>query len=322
MDIQQHCQNIINSPRIRNRIIVLCEGELPPTGRYSPSSYGKNDRLPDANFYKACLPRQWRDRLPVFFNSGSRSEVIKTYQCLRDIHDQNPSESRFIPSKIFALLDLDLQSENLHDYPFPSIDAVYEDLFTQHKINTHRLEQHQIWLTGFIHKEAYFLAPEIQEFFNRTQTCAYQDHPLLLSALYPRMAQDINNDQDMAIHWPRAAKRISHCEQLNLDCPQDFQQSWQTHWKTISHQPEQSQQLSYALLAIRKAKPYWENIHPCHESFTSDCGEEWRSFREDISLEIARQIYAEQAGHPHQHLACFFQYLYQLEQQHQLEIQS
>jgi hypothetical protein len=184
MDIEQHCLKIIQSPRIANRIIILCEGETPAPGRFSPSSYGKNSELPDANFYKACLPYHWKNKTPIFFNSGGRSDVIATYQTIREIHSQNLSISRLNPDKVFALLDIDLQSQPLEDYTFASIDEAFQDLFTQHQVNVDRLPQHKIWFTGFIHKEAYFLAPEIQDFFDRLADlthhpqCAYQNNNL------------------------------------------------------------------------------------------------------------------------------------------------
>ncbi len=319
MDIEQHCLNIIQSPRITNRIIILCEGEIPAPGRFSPSSYGKNSELPDANFYKACLPYHWKNKTPMFFNSGGRSDVIATYQTIRDIHSQHLSISRLNPDKVFALLDIDLQSQPLEDYEFPSIDEAFQDLFTQHQVNIDRLPQHKIWFTGFIHKEAYFLAPEIQDFFDRLADlthhpqCAYQNNNLSLSQIYQEMINDIQHDQDLNTHWPRAAARISHCNTLNLKNPKTLQQSWQTEWPKAVNDNAQANQLIYALLAVRKVKPYWERIHPANESGTNDYEEEWRSFREDISLEIGRKVYAHQEGKPHQHLACFFNHLYQLE---------
>jgi hypothetical protein len=319
MDIEQHCLNIIQNPRIANRIIILCEGDIPAPGRYSPSSYGKNSDLPDANFYKACLPNHWRNKTPMFFNSGSRSEVITTYQTITEIHGQNLSISRLSPDKVFALLDIDLQSQPLENYEFASIDEAFQDLFTQHQINVDRLPQHKIWFTGFIHKEAYFLAPELQEFFDRLAdlthhpNCAYQNQALTLHQIYQEMIKDIQHDQDLETHWSRAATRISHCNTLNLETPTKLQQSWQAEWPKVASDQKQANRLISALLAIRKVKPYWEQVHPANELMADGYEEKWRSFRDDISLEIGRKVYARQEGKPHQHLACFFNYLYQLE---------
>jgi hypothetical protein len=319
MDIEQHCLNIIQSPRITNHIVILCEGEIPAPGRFSPSSYGKNNKLPDATFYEACLPQYWKNKKPRFFNSGSRSDVIKTYQTITEIHSQNSSISCLNPEKVFAILDIDLQSQPLENYAFASIDEAFQNLFTQHQVNVDRLPQHKIWFTGFIHKEAYFLAPELQEFFDQLADlthhpqCAYQNNTLSLNQIYQEMIKDIQHDQDLKTHWNRAATRISHCNTLDLTTPQNLQQSWQTEWPRSVNDKAQANQLIYALLSVRKVKPYWERIHPANESVTNNYEEEWRSFREDISLEIGRKVYAHQEGKPHQHLACFFNHLYQLE---------
>jgi hypothetical protein len=319
MDIEQHCLKIIQSPRIRNRLVILCEGETLDPERASPSSYAKNEHLPDANFYKSCLPIRWRDRQPVFVNSGSRSQVIQTYQSITEIHAQNPEVSRLTPDKVFALLDIDLQSEDLIDYPFGSIDEAFQDLFTHCQVNIDRLNAHKIWFTGFIHKEAYFLAPELQGFFDDLATvshyegCAYQNSPLDLNHIYQNIVQDSKKDKDLATHWSRAKDRIMHCNGLELDHPEKLQQSWQTQWSKSMHDSDRTHQLIYALLSIRKVKPYWEQIHPVNELATENCKEDWRSFREDIALEIGRQVYSHHEGKPHQHLACFFKYLHQLE---------
>jgi hypothetical protein len=52
-ELEQHCQYILGERRIKNKIVILCEG-----GRYdgkerlSPQSYRRMEELPDANFYK------------------------------------------------------------------------------------------------------------------------------------------------------------------------------------------------------------------------------------------------------------------------------
>ena len=186
MDIEEHCRKIIISPGIINRFVILCEGDIPK--RSSPSEYSKA-KFPDANFYTACLPHDWKRNKPVFVNSGSRSDVIKTYQTIPSVHAAEVEKNGFLasnlsPDKVFALLDIYLQSQPLEDYTFASIDEAFQDLFTQQKVNVDRLHQHNIWFTGFIHKEAYFLAPELQGFFDRLtdlthySQCAYQNNVL------------------------------------------------------------------------------------------------------------------------------------------------
>ena len=68
-EFDEHCQNILKSRSIRNKVVILCEGTPPSIeGRRSPQSYKKNKDLPDANFYLACVPPL--QPLPVFFNCG------------------------------------------------------------------------------------------------------------------------------------------------------------------------------------------------------------------------------------------------------------
>jgi hypothetical protein len=163
------------------------------------------------------------------------------------------------------------------------------------------------------------LAPELQEFFDRLADftkytkCAYRNNTFSLHNIYKEMIQDIPDDQDLNIHWTRATNRISHCHTLNLETPQDLQKSWQTEWSKISRESDPAHQLIRALLAIRKVKPYWERIHPANELVTDDSEKIRREFRDDISLAIGSKVYAYQEGKPHQHLACFFNYLHQLE---------
>jgi hypothetical protein len=324
MDIEKHCKNIINNPRIDGRFVILCEGDILES--YSPSSYAKiNSTLPDANFYKACTPPYWaRNKPPVFYNSGSRSEVIRTYQTILDIHaaevhEKGSEASNLSPEKVFALVDIDLQSQPLENYEFASIDEAFQGLFTQHQVNVDQLHRHKIWFTGFIHKEAYFLAPELQEFFDHLpeltqhEKCTYQNNVLSLNHIYQEMIKDISHDQDLELNWHRAVARISHCNNLNLRSPKDFQESWQTTWPKIVDNIDEANQLIYALLSIRKVKPYWECIQPAIRNGTNNNEGKSREFRDDISLEIASKIYAHQEGTPYQHFACFFQYLYQLE---------
>jgi hypothetical protein len=72
--------------------------------------------------------------------------------------------------------------------------------------------------------------------------------------------------------------------------------------------------LAYALLAIRKAKPYWQQVHPENTPIDAeDRAKEFRQFREEIALKMGRQFYSRQTGEPHQHLTCFFRHLYEFE---------
>jgi hypothetical protein len=329
MDIDLHCLNIIKSPRIRGKIVVLCEGDLPQeNGRLSPQLYRKNEQLQDAYFYRACVPRYWINSgspTPIFFNSGSRYEVIKTYQRLFEIHERNISDSNLSPDKLFALVDLDLQSQSLTDesftYPFLNIDTAFYHLYIGNKVNTQNAIEHRIWFTGLIHKEAYFLIPELQQFFDVDlpaisytyhQGCHYQNNSLNLNTVYQDMVDDTSQDRDLADNLERGVARIrQYCENAQIGCTKDLQDYWQQQWQVTTNDRDRLYKLIYAILSIRKAKPYWEKVYPGDEIATEDCENRYRKFRDDIALEIGKQFYARQVGEPHQHLAYFFRHLYE-----------
>jgi hypothetical protein len=329
MDIDLHCLNIVKSPRIRGRIVVLCEGDLPQeNGRLSPQLYRRNEQLQDAYFYRACVPRYWINSgspTPIFINSGSRSEVIKTYQRLFEIHHKNISVSNLSLDKLFAIVDLDLQSQSLGNesfiYPFKNIDDAFYHLYNENKINTQNAIEHRIWFTGLIHKEAYFLIPELQEFFDidlpgisyaYNQGCQYQNNALNLNTIYQDMVDDTVQDRDLADNLERGVARIkSYCENIKIECTKDLQDYWQQQWQVNVNNRDNLNELIYAILSIRKAKPYWEKVHPGDEIATEDCENRYRKFRDDMTLEIGKQFYARQSGEPHQHLAYFFKHLYE-----------
>ncbi|MGL5939751.1 MAG: hypothetical protein ACRC2S_05100 [Waterburya sp.] len=79
--LEEHCQQILNDRRIKNKIVVFCEGEIRDIqGRRSPQAYKRMEQMPDANFYKKCVPKSWIDKpRPQFFNCGDRKDVLDTY---------------------------------------------------------------------------------------------------------------------------------------------------------------------------------------------------------------------------------------------------
>ncbi|MFB2938524.1 hypothetical protein ACE1B6_25020 [Aerosakkonemataceae cyanobacterium BLCC-F154] len=98
--LKRHCEIIIQSRRIKNKIVVLCEGEggiKDNRYRLSPQTYARMEQMPDANFYKACVPRWWSQYKPEFFNCGDRKDVIDTYFALLEIHQQDSENSYLTP---------------------------------------------------------------------------------------------------------------------------------------------------------------------------------------------------------------------------------
>jgi len=129
--LEEHCQTILQSRRIQNKIVILCEGSFSPIkGRRSPQSYSKIEQLPDANFYKACVPPlQPNQYLPVFLNCGGRATVIKTYFRLLELCPESSPQYYLNPNKLFAIVDLDNINQKIENYSFSSTDSSTDAIF-------------------------------------------------------------------------------------------------------------------------------------------------------------------------------------------------
>jgi hypothetical protein len=302
-ELEQHCQYILGARRIKNKIVILCEG-----GRYdgkerlSPQSYGRMEQLPDANFYDACIPNYWREKRPQFFNCGDRHDTLSTYFKLLELHERKPGSSYLSPELLFALVDIDLHTAKIEDkeYGFADTEEIFHDLYLDLKIQVDKLPQHRIWVTGLMHKEAYFLNPALQSIFDEYEIpIDYRENQIDLNLVYQDIIRDLELDPDLDRHFAKAVKRICHCDKLNVENPQLLAESW---LKLYDFPAEIEPKLIFALLAIAKSKPYWQKVmasSPAHQ-------------REALSLQIARRFYAEQNGadcHRY-HLPCFFTYLY------------
>jgi hypothetical protein len=303
-ELEQHCQYILGERRIKNKIVILCEG-----GRYdgkerlSPQSYRRMEELPDANFYNACIPSYWRERRPQFFNCGDRHDTLSTYFKLLELQNQ-PELSYLSPDLLFALVDIDLNTAKIEDkeYGFADTEEIFHDLYLNLKTQLDKLPQHRIWVTGLMHKEAYFINPALQSIFDEYEIpIEYRENPIDLHSVYQNIITDLERDPDLCQHFTKAVKRICHCDKLNLKNPQLLAESWQ---KLYNFPEKVETELIFALLAIAKSKPYWQKVmanSPARQ-------------REALSLQIARRFYAEQNGEDCDlyHLPCFFTYLYNL----------
>ncbi len=305
--LEQHCQTILKSRRIKNKIVVLCEGDIPKIqGRPSPQSYRKMEQMPDANFYKACVPKEWRRSRPEFFNCGDRKDVIDSYLTLIKLHEQDSDDSYLAPNKLFAIIDLDLQIQTIDNYSFTDTEAIFCDLYEKFKIKEQNTAQHRIWVTGLIHKEAYFLIPELQSVFDDFHTSpVYNDHPLNLQKIYTTMANEISSDLDLQNNLKKAFARISCC--AGLDCSEigKLRDSWKEQFQK-AHGTTRKDELVFALLTIKKAKNYWNQIQPI-----SDWTGSHQVFREQLLLEIGR-FYSEQGSNPKYHIPFLLNTLYKL----------
>ena len=313
-ELQEHCERILKSREIKNKIVVLCEGDIHMQGIKSPQSYKKREQMPDANFYKACVPRWWREKRPQFFNCGDRASVIHTYLKLLKLHQQDTDNSYLKPDRLFAMIDLDLhlQKINEKDYRFRDTEAIFCDLYEKSEVRSQNAALHRIWITGLIHKEAYFITPELQSIFDYyPHPPMYQDNPVELNSIYMDMADQVSSDPDLKnnLNIQRALARINHC--LNCADLNKLQDSWKNEFQNTSDETRKHQ-LIRALLTIKKVKnkkhpehDYWEKIMS-----PADWSGDEAVFREQLSLEIGR-FYSQQSSDVKSHIPFFFKTLYE-----------
>jgi len=306
--LKQHCEMILQSRSIKNKIVVLCEGVIPDIGgRRSVQAYKKMGQLPDANFYKACVPTWWKQKqkLPEFFNCGDRATVIKTYFSLLTLHKQDKNNSHLDPDRLFAMVDLDLHLEKIDNYSFADTEAIFCNLYEKSEVRSQNAALHRIWITGLIHKEAYFITPELQSIFDDyPNSPMYQDNPVQLNSIYMDMADKISSDPDLKnnLNIQRALDRINHC--LNCTDLDKFEDSWKNEFKNTSDETRKHQ-LIMALLTIKKAKDSWAKIKP-----PVDWSGNEREFREQLSLKIG-EFYSQQSSDVKCHIPFFFNTLHE-----------
>lgn len=303
--LEEHCHYILQSRRIKNKIVVLCEGNIEKIeGRPSPQSYGKMEQMPDANFYKACVPRYWKGDEPQFFNCGDRTDVINTYFYLLELHNQDSNKSYLNPNLLFAIVDLDIQIKIIDNYNYTDTETIFYDLYEQFKVKPTAVSNHRIWVTGLTHKEAYFLIPELQEVFNNyLNSPIYKQNLINLDDLYIDMAEGIINDLDLKANFPKISNRIRCCSVLDCSKLAKLQQSWKAKFK--NSKDSQKYELIMALMTFIKAKKYWNEVQPPEDYSRSP-----EIFREQLSLEIGRKFYQQYDDHVQYHISFFLKTLY------------
>ena len=307
-ELEQHCGFILKRTKIKNKIVVLCEGARSERGEIlSPQLYGKMEQFPDADFYSNCIPSYWTQRKPCFFNCGDRNDTINTYFKLLEIHNREPEQSNLSIDLLFALIDIDLNTAEIEDYTFSNTEIIFHDLYRDLRVNLDRLSAHRIWVTGFKHKEAYFINPALQQIFDKyPNPIIYQDVQLKLDAIYRNIVADLSADGDLHQHFDKVVKRISHCQELNCTNPSRLANSWHQEWEINKNYRNE---LVFGLLAVSPSKPYWEQVHP-DENYSRSASE----FRNELYRHIAEEFYAKQDSLSclDYHLPCFFRYLYDL----------
>jgi len=311
--LQRHCEIILSSRRIRNKIVVLCEGKggvWDLEGRPSPQSYRRMAQMPDANFYNACVPKWWRNYRPEFFNCGDRTDVLNTYFTLLKLHAKDSANSYLSPEKLFAIVDLDLQLKTIDNYPFSDTEAIFQDLYEQAKVNPKNAINHRIWVTGFIYKESYFLFPELQPVFdNFSATPIYKDNPALLQTIYIDMADGISNDAGLRDNLQRVSQRLRYCSGLDYQGVNELRDSWINELKNAPDE-QRKQELTFALLTIKQVKEYWNQMHPPDDWNRSSEENRDQMYRDQLSLEIGR-FYAEKSSDVQYHIPFFLKTLYE-----------
>ena len=309
--LQEHCEIILKSPSIKNKIVVLCEGKIPDIqGRKSVQSYKAMKETQDASFYRACIPRSWSQKQPQFFNCGDRQDVLDTYSTLPILHEKDTTNSYLDPERLFAIIDLDLQPQTIDNYIFTDTEAIFRNLYEKSQVKEQNAAQHRIWITGLIHKEAYFLTPELQSVFDDyPHAPIYKENLASLTNIYSDMADAISSDSDLqanVANVKRAFERISYCS--GLDCTEldldKFQDSWKHQFKSTK-EVTRKHELIIALLTIKKAKEYWKEIKP-----PADWSGNEKEFRDQLSSEIGR-FYSKQSSDVKSHIPFFIKTLYE-----------
>ncbi|MGK7886160.1 MAG: ornithine acetyltransferase [Crocosphaera sp.] len=260
------CNQILKRRKIKNNLVILCEGgKKEDFNINTPQQISRLSEIPDANFWKQTIPIEWGKNRPEFISCGSWSDILRIYPKLIELHHNNPSDSYLSPDKLFILIDLDIQSKNISNVCpyYQTTEELYHAIYENNPIDTNIIDKSKIIITGWIHKEAYFLEPDLQDYLKNelsSTKITYKNNPLSLETIYQDMIQDINNNPDinhrdninnvlqriekfLSISIPDQDSLINECQKLKYD-------------STIT--PQEKRKLIEVILKIVKAKPYWE----------------------------------------------------------------
>lgn len=310
-ELEEHCQTILKSARIKNKVVILCEGTIDYLkGRRSPSSYRTMEVMPDANFYKACVPEIWKQKKPAFFNCGDRNDVINTYFKLKELHQDPSNSSRLTPDKLFAFIDLDLHVQQIENYAFADTEEIFNDIYQDFQLREEVISRNRILTTGLIYKEAYFLLPDLQDFFMNSPITVighkpcYKNKLLNLSNLYQDIINNLEHDLNLQTQIEIAANRLEFCEGINCTSIQKFQESlhhqYQSNWASYA----------YPLFLVSQVKKYWEGNEDLEGLVPEeDYPGEVQQWREDLSLTIGREVYAKSSD-PKHHIPALLREIY------------
>ncbi len=285
------CRKILNHRRIKGCIVVLCEGNIRYIEIHTPQQMRKLENLPDANFWRATVPGWWRNKKPVFIPSGDKHSVLLTYQKLKQLHEQDEHNSYLSPGKLFALVDLDLQPGNLAEISsrYADTEELYHQMYNNSHVNKDITCEEHILLTGWIHKEAYFLEPDLQNLFdNSGYQLNFCGNPLQLDDIYKKMGQDLAQDTDIENNFLRAWNRIKEHLPGNPGNQDQLATLWTDSFSNAIGDPDEKRKLIECILTIKKAKPYWNEISVSHSSYQQS---DEKALRDSLLLQIA-EFYA------------------------------
>ena len=286
----EFCQIILKHRRIKNNLVILCEGTREYLNVHTPQQIKRLDDFPDANFWKQTIPMEWKSKKPVFIPCDSRSDILRIYPQLIDLHNNDPDNSYLSLHKLFILIDLDIQCQDISNIcpHYQTTEELYHAIYENNPIDTNIIDQSKIIITGWIHKEAYFLEPDLQDYLQNElplTKITYKNNPLSLETIYQDMIQDINDNPDinhrdninnvlqriekfLSMSIPDKNSLINECEKLNQN-------------STIT--PQEKRKLIEVILKIVKAKPYWEDEITIEDDYLSE-----NKAEDNVLLAIAR----------------------------------
>ncbi|MCK4493083.1 MAG: hypothetical protein KAU26_03450 [Methylococcales bacterium] len=319
-ELETYCDEIIlKRAAIDRSCIVLCEGfsdDLKTIIKSPPATLKNNfsSQFQDASFYQRSLPKWWRktgNPEPIFYVCGKQKTVIKAYFYLRNKY-QEKNDKRLDSNKIYALIDIDTQKHTLpktEKYPFCSLEAIYADLYNNGIVNLKTAKNHKIWVTGLLHKEAYYLVPELEGLFKSHQPKAIFNNQDInnLNPLYQKIAQSISRDKNFYTlikeNFPLIKERIKYNLPLyESESVDDFQKTWLENFSNPNVTTNEKINLINILLIMAKSKTTWENIKSSNENKSS----EHKKYRNQLSFKIALEFYAKQPQNSQHHLPSFF----------------
>lgn len=298
-ELENFCDTILKSSRIREKVVILCEGDIENVKRKrSPQSFRQMEKIQDSAFYKHSVPQNCQAYKPQFFNCGDRNGVIDCYFKLLELNVDN--ENSYLNSDLlFAIIDLDIQSKNIANYQFNSTEEIYKNLYNKFSVNQTNAINHRIFITGLIHKEAYFLLPELKDIYSDfLLPVKYNNRNIEFEDIYKDMAQNIPFDADLNKKFNSSCDRINHLNTLDYNNSESLKSTWLNIFENSN--TENKNNLILALLTIKKAKDLWKKII-IEEDKTAN-----ERQKEQLILKIAA-YYSKLESIPNNHIPYFFQ---------------